>query len=384
MYSVENFELKTEKRSNQWKSMSKKYWNCVRRNWEACGGIFDIDKRKGEIKALEDESAKPDFWNDQERAQRILQSISTKRKTIDEWESLNQQCDDLVVLFQLAEEEEDSDTIEEVRRSVEKLSIEIEGLELKSTLSDEDDPKSALLEIHSGAGGTEAQDWAEMLMRMYLRWSERSGYETEIMDTMPGEEAGIKSTTIEVRGAYAYGYLKAEKGVHRLVRISPFDANRRRHTSFASVFVLPEVEEDIEIEVTDNDLRIDTFRASGAGGQHVNKVSSAVRITHLPTGIVAQCQSERSQHRNRENAMKILLARLYQYYKEKEEKKQAEKEKAEKKKIEWGSQIRSYVFHPYNMVKDHRTGIETGDTQGVMDGDLDRFITGYLHTQRES
>ena len=283
----------------------------------------------------------------------------------------------------MAEDEEDTGTIEEVQRSAEKLSIEVEQLELKSTLSDEDDPKSAILEIHSGAGGTEAQDWAEMLMRMYLRWSERSGYEAQIMDTMPGEEAGIKSTTIEVRGEYAYGYLKAEKGVHRLVRISPFDANRRRHTSFASVFVLPEVDKDIEIEIKDSDLRIDTFRASGAGGQHVNKVSSAVRITHTPTGIVAQCQSERSQHRNRENAMKILLARLYQYYKEEEEKKQAEKEKAQKKKIEWGSQIRSYVFHPYNMVKDHRTGVETGDTQGVMDSDLDRFITGYLHSQNE-
>lgn len=289
----------------------------------------------------------------------------------------------MVVLYQLAEEEGDPETMEEVRHSVEELLEEIGRLELKSVLSDEDDPKNAILEIHSGAGGTEAQDWAEMLMRMYLRWSERRGYETEIMDTQPGEEAGIKSTAIEVRGEYAYGYLKAEKGVHRLVRISPFDANRRRHTSFASVFVLPEVDKQIEVEVTDNDLRIDTFRASGAGGQHVNKVSSAVRITHLPTGIVAQCQSERSQHRNRENAMKILLARLYQHYKEEEERKQAEKEKAEKKKIEWGSQIRSYVFHPYNMVKDHRTGVETGDTQEVMNGDLDRFISGFLHSLRE-
>lgn len=351
---------------------------------ETCGGIFDIENRKEEIKALEADSAKPDFWNDQERAQSILQAISSKKKTVEEWETLNRQREDLAVLFQLAEEEDDAKTLKEVQHSAEKLLDEIERLELKSTLNDEDDPKDAILEIHSGAGGTEAQDWAEMLMRMYLRWSERRGYVTEIMDTQPGEEAGIKSTTIEVRGEYAYGYLKAEKGVHRLVRISPFDANRRRHTSFASVFILPEVDKEIEIEISDNDLRTDTFRASGAGGQHVNKVSSAVRITHLPTGIVAQCQSERSQHRNRDNAMKILLARLYQHYKEEEEKKQAEKEKAEKKKIEWGSQIRSYVFHPYNMVKDHRTGVETADTQGVMDGDLDRFITGYLHNQRES
>ena len=305
-----------------------------------------------------------------------------KKKTVEEWEILDRQREDLIVLYQLAEEEEDQKTLREVQHSVQTLLDGIELLELKSTLSEEDDPKSAIVEIHSGAGGTEAQDWAEMLMRMYLRWSERSGYDTEIMDTQPGEEAGIKSATVEVRGEYAYGYLKAEKGVHRLVRISPFDANRRRHTSFASVFVLPEVDKEIEIEVNDNDLRIDTFRASGAGGQHVNKVSSAVRITHIPTGIVAQCQAERSQHRNRENAMKILLARLYQHFKEEEEKKQAEKEKEEKKKIEWGSQIRSYVFHPYNMVKDHRTGVETGDTQGVMDGDLDQFISGYLHSQR--
>ena len=350
---------------------------------ETCGGIFDIEKRKEEIKALEDDSAKPDFWNDQERAQRILQSISLKKKTVEEWETLDRQREDLAVLSQLAEEEKDTGTMREVQYSVDRLLEEIEQFELKSTLSNEDDPKDAILEIHSGAGGTEAQDWAEMLMRMYLRWSERRGYETEIMDTQPGEEAGIKSTTIEVRGEYAFGYLQAEKGVHRLVRISPFDANRRRHTSFASVFILPEVDKEIEIEISDNDLRIDTFRASGAGGQHVNKVSSAVRITHLPTGIIAQCQSERSQHRNRENAMKILLARLYQHYKEEEEKKQAEKEKAEKKKIEWGSQIRSYVFHPYNMVKDHRTGVETADTQGVMDGDIDRFITGFLHSNRE-
>jgi peptide chain release factor 2 len=301
---------------------------------------------------------------------------------VEEWESLKRHYEDQAVLFELADEENDSGTKKEVWRAVRKLLEEIEQLELKSTLSDEDDPKNAILEIHSGAGGTEAQDWAEMLTRMYLRWCERSGYETEIMDTMPGEEAGIKSTTIEVRGEYAYGYLKAEKGVHRLVRISPFDANKRRHTSFASVFVIPEVDKEIEIEVADSDLRIDTFRSSGAGGQHVNKVSSAVRMTHIPTGIVAQCQSERSQHRNRENAMKILLSRLYQYYKEAEEKKQAEKEKAEKKKIEWGSQIRSYVFHPYNMVKDHRTGVETGDTQGVMDGELDQFITGYLQGKK--
>ncbi len=351
-------------------------------NSTAYEGIFDVAARKEEVKALEEDTARPDFWGDQDRAQRILQTISLKKKTVEEWESLQRQQEDLTVLWQLAEDENDEGTGQEVERSVQKLLEEIEQLELQSILSDVDDPKNAILDIHSGAGGTEAQDWAEMLMRMYLRWCERKGYVTEIMDTQPGEEAGIKATTIEVSGDYAYGYLKAEKGVHRLVRISPFDANSRRHTSFASVFVLPECDEEVEIEVSDNDLRIDTFRSSGAGGQHVNKVSSAVRITHIPTGIVAQCQSERSQHRNRENAMKILMARLHLHYREIEEKKQAEKTKGEKKKIEWGSQIRSYVFHPYNMVKDHRTGVETGDTQGVMNGELDRFIGGYLHAKK--
>jgi len=257
----------------------------------------------------------------------------------------------------------------------------VEKFEFKALLSGEDDDKNAILTIHPGAGGTESQDWAQMLLRMYLRCAENMGFETETFDYMGGEEAGIKSATVEIRGDYAYGYLKGESGVHRLVRISPFDFNKRRHTSFASVFVIPEVEDNVTVEINDDDLRIDTYRASGAGGQHVNKTSSAVRITHLPTNIVVQCQTQRSQHKNKESAMKILRSRLYQHYLELEKEKQARKEPA-KKKIEWGSQIRSYVFHPYNMVKDHRTRIETSNIQAVMDGKLDEFIYGNLSLKK--
>jgi peptide chain release factor 2 len=240
-----------------------------------------------------------------------------------------------------------------------------------------DDPRDAILSIHPGAGGTESTDWAAMLLRMYMRYADKMGFQTETIDYQPGDEAGIKSATIEIKGDFAYGYLKSESGVHRLVRISPFDANKRRHTSFASVFVFPEVESNIEVEIKDDDIRVDTYRASGAGGQHVNKVSSAVRITHLESGIVVTCQSERSQLKNKESAMKVLRARLYQIYKEKEDEKR-EKAESEKKKIEWGSQIRSYVFHPYNLVKDHRTDCETSNAEAVMEGDLDQFINAYL------
>jgi len=280
-------------------------------------------------------------------------------------------------LAELAESEKDEKALQAVAEQSSALGAAIEDFEFKSILSGEDDVKNAILEIHPGAGGTESQDWAQMLLRMYLRFSETKAYQTDILDYQSGEEAGIKSVTVEIKGAYAYGYLKAESGVHRLVRISPFDFNKRRHTSFASVHVIPEVEDNISVEIRDEEIRIDTFRASGAGGQNVNKVSSAVRITHFPTGIVVQCQTERSQHKNKESAMKILRSRLYQYYAEIEKAKQAQKE-PDKKKIEWGSQIRSYVFHPYNMVKDHRTDIETSNVQSVMDGDLDKFIYGYL------
>jgi peptide chain release factor 2 len=288
---------------------------------------------------------------------------------------------DLAELADLADADNDTKTLEDISGQAKELIAQIEDFEFTSLLSGEDDDKNAILEIHPGAGGTESQDWAQMLLRMYLRYAEQKGFQTETLDYLGGEEAGIKSATIEIKGDYAYGYLKAESGVHRLVRISPFDFNKRRHTSFASVFVIPEIEDNVSVEISDDDLRIDTYRASGAGGQHVNKTSSAVRITHIPTNIVVQCQTERSQHKNKEYAMKILRSRVYQHYLEIEKAKQTDKE-PEKRKIEWGSQIRSYVFHPYNLVKDHRTDIETSDTQRVMDGDLDMFISGFLSHKR--
>ncbi len=312
----------------------------------------------------------------------MLQKVSQIKDTVEKFDELQAQKDELEVLIELTKEGEDGELTEEFRRGLQQLQKKLDSLELESILNEEDDPKDAILTIHAGAGGTEAQDWAEMLLRMYMRWLERRGFEYHIMDLQEGEGAGIKSAILEVKGKYAYGYLKAEAGVHRLVRISPFDANHRRHTSFASVFVYPEVDETVDIEINPKDLRIDTYRASGAGGQHVNKTSSAVRITHIPSGIVVQCQTERSQHMNRENAMKILRARLYQKQLEEEREKRSQIEKS-KKKIEWGSQIRSYVFHPYSMVKDHRTGVETGNVQAVMDGELDEFIKAYLTSKRE-
>lgn len=306
-----------------------------------------------------------------------MREINVRKNSVEQWQSLHGKAAYIDEILELTEVENDKQFLDEVKSEIEALSWEVEKVEFENMLSDPDDHLNAILTIHPGAGGTESQDWAQMLMRMYLRWIERHGFELEILDLQSGEEAGIKSVTIEVRGEYAYGYLKAEIGVHRLVRISPFDANSRRHTSFASVFVYPEVENEIEIRINPSDLRIDTFRASGAGGQHVNKTSSAVRITHLPSGIVVQCQSERSQHMNRENAMKILMSRLYQRQKEQEEKKLQELEKT-KKEIAWGSQIRSYVFHPYNMVKDHRTKVETSNIQDVMGGNLDPFIQAFL------
>ena len=317
------------------------------------------------------------FWNDRRRAGEAGRQLRALKDSITSWETLKVELDDLGDLQEMAAAEGDENALAEIEGEVASLSSRIGELELHSTLSEGDDRKNAILDINSGAGGTEAADWAAMLMRMYMRWIERRSFQSDIMDLQAGEEAGIRSVTVEVKGEYAYGFLKAEAGVHRLVRISPFDANSRRHTSFASVFVYPEVEDEVEVDLRDEDLHIEVFRAGGAGGQHVNKTSSAVRIRHLPTGIVVQCQNERSQFKNKATARKVLATRLYQHYKEEEQKKLAAVESS-KKSIEFGSQIRSYVFHPYNLVKDHRTACATAGIQAVMDGDIDPFIRAFL------
>jgi len=318
------------------------------------------------------------LWNDSAKASNILKQISRLEKEINLWSDLHRRYDDLGILIEFAEAGEVE--LAEVAGELNAFQSISEDVELKMMLGGEQDPADAILTIHPGAGGTESQDWAEMLFRMYTRWMEKKGFSYTILDYQPGDEAGIKDVTLEVKGDYAYGLLKAEVGVHRLVRISPFDANSRRHTSFVSVFVYPSVDDDIEIEINPNDLRIDTYRASGAGGQHVNKTDSAIRITHLPTGIVVQCQNVRSQHKNKAQAMKVLKARLYQHELEKE-KAAAQELENQKTDIGWGNQIRSYVFHPYNMVKDHRTKEETGNIQAVMNGEIDAFIRSYLMNQ---
>ncbi|MBI3768817.1 MAG: peptide chain release factor 2 [Deltaproteobacteria bacterium] len=338
--------------------------------------MFDIPGTEARLAALDEQVQQPSFWNDHERAQKVQRERAKLRTTLDGWRHQRTELDDAGVFLELALEG-DEDALTETRAKVETAEQGVAALEMQQMLGGEHDAGNAILSIHPGAGGTEAQDWAEILMRMYLRWCERKGYKVQLVDRQEGEGAGIKSVTLTVDGPYAYGYLRAEAGIHRLVRISPFDANARRHTSFASVFVYPDIDDDIEIEVDEADLRVDTYRSSGAGGQHVNKTDSAVRLTHLPTGIVVACQNERSQHKNRSMAMKILRARLYELEMEKQKEKMEVFTKT-KKEIGFGSQIRSYVLHPYRMVKDHRTGCESGNTDAVLDGDLDRFIEAYL------
>jgi peptide chain release factor 2 len=317
------------------------------------------------------------FWDDPSAAREVIAQANELKIWVEPWQELSRKVQELEELGELIAEDADEGMEGEWLGEIARLAEEVEKLELRAMLRGADDARDALLTIHPGAGGTESQDWAEMLMRMYTRWGEAHGYTVDILDLQPGEEAGIKDVTLEFRGRYAYGYLKAEKGVHRLVRISPFDAQSRRHTSFASVFVYPVVDNDIDVQIEEKDLRIDTFRASGAGGQHVNKTSSAVRITHLPTNIVVQCQNERSQFQNKATALKMLKAALYQRELEKREAERAKLE-AQKTDISWGNQIRSYVFQPYTMVTDHRTELKVGDVQRVMNGDLDQFIEAYL------
>lgn len=338
---------------------------------------FDIISREEELKELENETLKEGFWTNNDKKDEILSKIKNNKKICTTYTELKTELDNVYEMSELVMEEFDEEIKKEILKSTKKLEKEIEKLELQTLLSGKFDSNNAILTIHPGAGGTESQDWAEMLYRMYTRWAERNGYEVKEVDYLEGEEAGIKSVTFEVLGQNAYGYLRSEMGVHRLVRISPFDSGGRRHTSFASVEVLPEITDDIDIQINPDDLRVDTYRASGAGGQHINKTSSAVRITHIPTNIVCACQSERSQIQNRETAMKMLKSKLLDL-KEKEQKDKIEDLKGVQMDIAWGSQIRSYVFCPYTMVKDHRTNYEVGNVQAVMDGEIDGFIESYL------
>lgn len=339
--------------------------------------VFDVAGREQEIEKLEKESAAPDFWDDQTKAQAEMRWLSKLRDEVTVWRDLSRRVTDALDLVTLAESEEDESITNELLAEVEAIEAKLEKLEFQLRLSGKHDRDDALLSIHAGAGGTESQDWAQMLLRMYLRWAEANGYQTEILDSTPGEEAGLKSVTAVVQGAWAYGYLKTERGVHRLVRLSPFDAAHRRHTSFALIEVMPDIEDDIEININPDDLRIDVYKSSGAGGQHVQKNATAIRIIHEPTGIVVTCQNERSQTQNREMAMRILRGRLYELERQKREEEQA-RLKGEHVDAGWGNQIRSYVLHPYKMVKDHRTSYEVGNAEAVLDGRLDDFIEAYL------
>ena len=344
---------------------------------KALGDALGLEQLKTDIEQLEQRTAEPGFWDDQQRSGEILKQLSSKKGKIESFDSLNSQYDDTLTLIELGDEEEDLSLLEEITASIDEFEQKLSEATLSTLLTGEYDAKNAILTFHAGAGGTEAQDWNEMLVRMYTRWGERHGFTVKMLDFLDGEEAGLKSAVLLVEGVNAYGYLRCETGVHRLVRVSPFDSSGRRHTSFASLEVMPEIDDDVEIDIRPEDLKVDTYRSGGAGGQHVNKTESAVRITHIPTGIVVACQNERSQHQNREVAMKMLKSKLIEI-KEREHLDKIEDIKGVQKEIAWGSQIRSYVFMPYTLAKDHRTGAENGNINSVMDGDIDGFINAYL------
>jgi peptide chain release factor 2 len=342
------------------------------------GGLFDVETKRESIQEIESIMAMPGFWDDAAKSQHIIRERTALEKIVQIWDSLDRQIEDLRIMIELGVEAQDEETLAEVAVMNDKLQQMLDAAEFQRMLSGPHDRNSCFISINPGAGGTESQDWAEMILRMYLRYCEKKGWKTTITDYQNGDEAGLKSVTFNVSGEYAYGHLKAEAGIHRLVRISPFDSNARRHTSFASMYAFPEIEEeDIDIKISDTDLKVDTFRSGGAGGQHVNTTDSAVRITHIPSGIIVACQSERSQISNRATAMKVLRAKLYEREVE-DRKDKANEIAAEKKEIGWGSQIRSYVLHPYKMVKDLRTGVETGNTDAVLDGGLEDFVVAYL------
>ena len=338
---------------------------------------LEVPAKEEKIAELEYKMGEPTFWDDAEEAQKINQELNDVKISVDKYKNLKTKFEDAQTLWEMAVEDEDESLEDEINGDLDNVAEGLENLQLEVLLSGPYDANNAILTLHAGAGGTEAQDWTQMLLRMYGRWAERHGFTVETADLLPGDEAGVKSATLFIKGHNAYGFLKSEKGIHRLVRISPFDANARRHTSFAACDIMPEIDDAVEVDINMADVRVDTYRASGAGGQHINKTSSAVRMTHEPTGIVVQCQNERSQLQNREQCLKMLRAKLFELEQEKKEKELAQLE-GDQQKIEWGSQIRSYVFQPYTMVKDHRTNEETGNVQAVMDGDLDPFIRAYL------
>ncbi|MFC4409544.1 peptide chain release factor 2 [Chungangia koreensis] len=343
-------------------------------------GSLDLENKEARIAELDEQMLMPDFWDDQQAAQTVISESNSLKDLVGEYKELSDTQENLEMTLELLREEPDEELQTELSNELPDFVEQLSAFELQLLLSEPYDKNNAILELHAGAGGTESQDWTSMLLRMYTRWAEKRGFKVETMNYLAGDEAGVKSVTLSIKGHNAYGYLKAEKGVHRLVRISPFDSSGRRHTSFASCEVMPEFNEEIEIEVKSEDLKVDTYRATGAGGQHINTTDSAVRITHMPTGVVVQCQNERSQIKNREQAMKMLKAKLYQLKIEEREKELLEI-RGDQQEIGWGSQIRSYVFHPYSMVKDHRTNAETGNVNNVMDGDIDQFINAYLRSK---